>query len=38
MHIQLLKQGWTVARKTVLKLMRSLRLVCKVRSRKRYNS
>ena len=37
-HIELHKQGWTVAKKTVLKLMRSLRLVCKVRSRKRYNS
>jgi len=37
-HIELLKQGWTVAKKTVLKLMRSLRLFCKVRSRKRYNS
>ena len=37
-HIELLKQGWTVAKKTVLKLMRSLRLICKVRSRKRYNS
>jgi putative transposase len=37
-HIELLKQGWTVAKKTVLKLRRSLRLVCKVRSRKRYNS
>ncbi|WP_236803005.1 IS3 family transposase [Arthrobacter sp. FW306-05-C] len=37
-HIELLKQGWRVAKKTVLKLMRSLRLVCKVRSRKRYNS
>jgi putative transposase len=37
-HIELLKRGWTVAKKTVLKLMRSLRLVCKVRSRKRYNS
>lgn len=37
-HIELLKQGWTVAKKTVLKLMRSLQLVCKVRSRKRYNS
>ena len=33
-----LKQGWTVAKKTVLKLMRSLRLVCKVRRKKRYNS
>ncbi|WP_364403201.1 IS3 family transposase [Pseudarthrobacter sp. LMD1-1-1.1] len=37
-HIELLRQGWKVAKKTVLKLMRSLRLVCKVRSRKRYNS
>ncbi len=37
-HIELLKQGWTIAKKTVLKLMRSLRLVCKVRSRKRYSS
>ena len=37
-HIELGKQGWRVAKKTVLKLMRSLRLVCKVRSRKRYNS
>jgi putative transposase len=37
-HVELLKQSWRVAKKTVLKLMRSLRLVCKVRSRKRYNS
>ncbi len=37
-RIELLKQGWTVAKKTVLKLMRSLWLVCKVRSRKRYSS
>lgn len=37
-HTELLRQGWTVAKKTVLKLMRSLRLVCKVRRRKRYNS
>jgi len=37
-HIELVKQGWTVAKKTVLKLMRSLRLVCKVRQKKRYNS
>ncbi|MGX9901431.1 IS3 family transposase [Arthrobacter sp. SA17] len=27
-HIELLKQGWTVAKKTVLKLMRSLPVVC----------
>jgi putative transposase len=37
-HTELVKQGWTAAKKTVLKLMRSLRLVCKVRRRKRYNS
>ena len=37
-HIELVKKGWTVAKKTVLKLMRSLRLVCKVRRKKRYNS
>ena len=37
-HTELLKQGWTIAKKTVLKLMRSLRLVCKVRRKKRYNS
>ena len=37
-HIELVKQGWAVAKKTVLKLMRSLRLVCKVRRKKRYNS
>lgn len=37
-HIELVKEGWTVAKKTVLKLMRLLRLVCKVRRKKRYNS
>lgn len=37
-HFELRKQGWTIAKKTVLKLMRSLKLICKVRSRKRYNS
>jgi putative transposase len=37
-HIELVKEGWTVAKKTVLKLMRSLGLVCKVRRKKRYNS
>lgn len=37
-YIELLKLGRTVAKKTVLKLMRSLRLICKVRSRKRDNS
>jgi putative transposase len=37
-HTELVKDGWTVAKKTVLKLMCSLRLVCKVRSKKRYSS
>ena len=37
-HIELVKQGWTVAKKTVLKLMQALGLICKVRRRKRYNS
>jgi putative transposase len=37
-HTELLKHGWRTAKKTVLKLMRSLRLVCKVRRRKRYAS
>ncbi|UNK45240.1 IS3 family transposase [Arthrobacter sulfonylureivorans] len=37
-HTELLKQGWTIAKKTVLKLMRGLGLVCKVRRKKRYNS
>jgi putative transposase len=37
-HTELVKQGWTIAKKTVLKLMRLLRLVCKVRRKKRYNS
>jgi putative transposase len=37
-HTELVKHGWAVAKKTVLKLMRSLRLVCKVRRKKRYNS
>ena len=37
-HCELVKEGWTVAKKTVLKLMRVLRLVCKVRRKKRYNS
>lgn len=37
-HTILTRHGWTVAKKTVLKLMRSLRLVCLVRRRKRYTS
>lgn len=34
----LLRQGWQVSKKTVLKLMRILGLRCPVRRRKRYNS
>ena len=34
----LLRQGWTVSKKTVLTLMRELGLQCPVRRRKRYNS
>lgn len=37
-HTELVRHGWVVAKKTVLKLMRSLGLVCKVRRKKRYNS
>jgi putative transposase len=37
-HTVLTRQGWTVAKKTVLKLVRLLRLVCMVRRRKRYSS
>ncbi|MDQ0922635.1 putative transposase [Pseudarthrobacter sp. W1I19] len=37
-HSELLKKGWKVAKKTVLKLMGVLRLFCKVRRKKRYNS
>ena len=37
-HTELLKHGWTVAKKTVLKLMQALGLACRVRRRKRYNS
>lgn len=37
-HTELVKHGWAVAKKTVLKLMRVLQLVCKVRRKKRYNS
>ncbi|WP_442545872.1 IS3 family transposase [Arthrobacter sp. KN11-1C] len=37
-HTELAKQGWAVAKKTVLKLMRSLKLVCEVRRKKRYYS
>ncbi|MET1043391.1 MAG: IS3 family transposase [Microbacteriaceae bacterium] len=37
-HRVLTRQGWTVAKKTVLKLMRELGPVCKVRRRRRYQS
>lgn len=37
-HAVLTRRGWRVAKKTVLKLMRELGLVCKVRRRRRYNS
>ncbi|MFJ2668397.1 IS3 family transposase, partial [Nocardia fluminea] len=37
-HHCLRRSGWTVAKKTVLKLMRGLGLVCRVRRRRKYNS
>lgn len=37
-HRELMKQGWRVAKKTVLKLMRELKLKCLVRRKKRFNS
>lgn len=37
-HSELVKKGWRVAKKTVLKLMRKLGLTCKVRQRRKYNS
>ncbi|MDT5065883.1 MAG: hypothetical protein QOK02_2038 [Mycobacterium sp.] len=37
-HLVLIKQGWRVAKKTVLKLMRVLGLICKVRRRRNYSS
>ncbi|SFB59596.1 putative transposase [Amycolatopsis marina] len=37
-HAGLVKQGWRIAKKTVLKLMRQLALICRVRRRRRYNS
>ena len=37
-HTMLTRQGWVVAKKTVLALMRKLHLVCKVRKRRLYNS
>ncbi len=35
---ELVKKGWQVAKKTVLKLMRVLGLECKVRRKRKYNS
>jgi putative transposase len=37
-HAALTRQGWSVAPKTVLKIMREQGLVCKVRRRRRYAS
>ncbi|MGW0041429.1 IS3 family transposase [Rhodococcus sp. NPDC003348] len=37
-HRVLVNAGWKVAKKTVLKLMRALGLLCRVRRRRRYNS
>jgi putative transposase len=37
-HHELVKAGWQVAKKTVLKLMRQLQLICQVRRKKRYVS
>lgn len=37
-HAGLIRQGWRVAKKTVLTLMRQLGLICRVRRRRRYNS
>lgn len=37
-HAVILRQGWRVAKKTVLKLMAELELRCQVRRRRRYNS
>lgn len=37
-HAMLMRQGWQVAKKTVLKVMHTLGLRCLVRRRRRYNS
>lgn len=37
-HAVLVRQGWQIAKKTVLKLMRAENLVCKVRNRRRFTS
>lgn len=36
-HDQLRKKGWPIAKKTVLKLMNQLGLVCRVRDKKPYS-
>ncbi|MBB5154349.1 transposase InsO family protein [Saccharopolyspora phatthalungensis] len=38
MHRELVRTGWRVAKKTVLKLMRELGLACPIRRRRRYVS
>lgn len=37
-HAVLARRGWQIARKTVLKLMREEKLVCKVRTRRRFST
>lgn len=37
-HTELTRQGWQVAKKTVLTLMRALGLTCRVRRRRRYSA
>lgn len=37
-HAKLIRRGWQVAKKTVLKLMREENLLCKVRRKRRYSS
>lgn len=37
-HVVLARQGWRVAKKTVMKLMRVLGLICKIRRARRYRS
>lgn len=37
-HVELVKAGWHVAKKTVLALMRALNLICHVRRRKHQNA
>jgi putative transposase len=37
-HAVLTRQGWQIAQKTVLKLIREKNLVCKVRTRSKYSS